>query len=156
MLILLDIDGVMVPATPWKRPEILDDGFMQFSHKACIALNKIIEETNANILLTTSHKSSYTLTQWKEILNERNITVQKIMKLNDNVNYLNRREEITNWFQRLNEQMPFIIIDDDKSLNTLPNNLKAKLIQTSATVGLTEELANEAIDNLQSQELTIA
>ncbi|MCE2962832.1 MAG: HAD domain-containing protein [Chitinophagales bacterium] len=156
MLILLDIDGVMVPSTPWKQPEILDDGFMQFSHKACIALNKIIEETNANILLTTSHKSSYSLTRWKEIFNERNITVQKIMKLNDNVNYLNRRDEITNWFQHLSKQMPFVIIDDDKSLNALPKNLKAKLIQTSSTIGLTQELAKEAIDNLHSQELIIA
>lgn len=155
-MILLDIDGVMVPATPWKRPKILDDSFMQFSHKACIALNKIIEETNANILLTTSHKSSYSLPRWKEIFNERNINVQNIIKLNDNVNYLNRKDEITIWFQHLNEQIPFVIIDDDKSLNTLPNTLKAKLIQTSATVGLTEELAKEAIDNLHSQELNVA
>lgn len=28
MLILLDIDGVMVPANSWKRPEFLADGFL--------------------------------------------------------------------------------------------------------------------------------
>jgi hypothetical protein len=156
VLILLDIDGVMVPATSWKRLEILGDGFMQFSHKASLALNKIIEETNADILLTTSHKSNYSLTQWKEILVNRNIIVRNILKLDDNTNFFNRKEEITNWFHQQKEQIPFIIIDDDKSLNTLPNTLKAKLIQTSATVGLTEELAKEAIDNLHSQELNVA
>jgi hypothetical protein len=106
--------------------------------------------------LTTSHKSNYSLTQWKEILVNRNIIVRNILKLDDNINFFNRKEEITNWFHQQKEQIPFIIIDEAKSLNTLPNTLKAKLIQTSATVGLTEELAKEAIDNLHSQELIVA
>ena len=129
---------------------------MQFSHKASLALNKIIEKTNADILLTTSHKSSYSLTQWKEIFINRNIIVQNILKLDNNTNFFNRKEEITNWFHQLKEQIPFVIIDDDKSLNALPNTLKTKLIQTSSTVGLTEELANEAINNLDNQELIMA
>ena len=53
MLILLDIDGVMVPANSWKKPEFLADGFAVFSTKSVQALNKIILETNAGILLTT-------------------------------------------------------------------------------------------------------
>ena len=76
--------------------------------------------------------------------------------MDNNTNFFNRKEEITNWFHQLKEQIPFVIIDDDKSLNALPNTLKTKLIQTSSTVGLTEELANEAINNLDNQELIMA
>jgi len=33
MFLLLDIDGVMVPANSWRRPEILADGFVEFNPK---------------------------------------------------------------------------------------------------------------------------
>ena len=56
MLILLDIDGVMIPANSWKKPKFLDDGFAMFKLKSVKALQKIIAETGASILLTTSHK----------------------------------------------------------------------------------------------------
>ena len=61
MLILLDVDGVMVPANSWKKPEFHDDGFAVFSSKSASALQKIITETGATILLTTSHKTKYNL-----------------------------------------------------------------------------------------------
>src|SRR5690554_2412078 len=140
MLILLDIDGVMVPANSWKRPEILEDNFMNFSLQATKALEKIISSTSADILLTTSHKDNFTLNQWKDIFEKRNIKVGKIDKLPKNVNYLSRKDEILNWFNANTVNQNFIIIDDDKSLNALPDVVKSKLIQTSATVGLTNFL----------------
>jgi hypothetical protein len=42
MLIFLDIDGVMVPAKGWQRPELLSDGFPVFSLNAVNALKKLI------------------------------------------------------------------------------------------------------------------
>ena len=45
MIILLDIDGVMVPASNWKTPEFLNDGFPNFSPRAINSLNKIILKT---------------------------------------------------------------------------------------------------------------
>ncbi len=152
MLILLDIDGVMVPANSWKRPEILEDNFMNFSSQAIKALEKIISSTSADILLTTSHKDSFNLNQWKRIFERRNITINKIDKLPKNVNHLNRKGEILKWFYADNNNQNFVIIDDDKSLNSLPDFLKKKLIQTSATVGLTNFLADEAIRNLKEQQ----
>ncbi len=61
MLILLDIDGVMVPANSWKKPEFHEDGFPMFNSRSVSALQKIISETGASLLLTTSHKSKYNL-----------------------------------------------------------------------------------------------
>lgn len=153
MLILLDIDGVMIPATPWKRPEILEDNFMAFSVQAVKALDKIILSTSADILLTTSHKDSFDLSQWQEIFKKRNIIVNKIYKLKKNNLHLSRKDEILNWYDSQKDETNFVILDDDKSLNALPSFLKEKLIQTSATVGLTNYLAEEAIEKLNNQKI---
>ncbi len=149
MLILLDIDGVMVPASSWKRPEFESDGFPRFSRKAITGLQKIISETGAEILLTTSHKSSYYVGQWRNMFFTRGLLNVKISKLNKNSNHLTRREEVMRWVAKNNEK-EFVIIDDDKTLNSLPPRIKSRLIQTSSTVGLNEELADSAIRILKS------
>ncbi len=149
MLILLDIDGVMVPANNWKRPEFENDGFPKFSRKATDSLQKIISETGAGILLTTSHKSSYYINQWREMFSNRGLKDAKIRKLNKNSTYLNRREEVMRWVEKSNEK-EFVIIDDDKTLNSLPPKIKSRLVQPSATVGLNEELADSAIRILKA------
>jgi hypothetical protein len=152
MLILLDIDGVMVPANSWKKPEFHDDGFPMFSAKSVQALQKIISETNANVLLTTSHKSSYTLAQWRKIFSSRGISANKIDKLPHNHSNADRKAEILNWYRlkhKPNEH--FVIIDDDKSLNSLPDNIKENLVLTSSLVGLTDEIADSAISILKQR-----
>jgi len=138
MLLFLDIDGVMVPAKGWKSPEFLDDGFPAFSSKATIALQHLISE-NVTVMLTTSHKSNFSIEEWKDIFKSRGVNIQKIKSLPKNLDYLNRRDEIVNWFNINNINEDFIIIDDDKSLNDLPDFLKKNLVQTSSYIGLTEE-----------------
>ena len=156
MLILLDIDGVMVTGNSWKRPEILNDSFPAFSSKACNALQKIISETSADILLTTSHKSNYSIEEWKNIFNLRGIKIKNIYSLPENKTYLSRKEEIMKWVNTSNELPDFVIIDDDKSLNGLPEFVKNKLIQTNASIGLTIELIDEALEILANKQLTFA
>jgi hypothetical protein len=156
MLIYLDIDGVMVPANSWRRPEMLEDGFPEFSSKAVLSLNRIISNSNANIVLTTSHKHKYTIKEWKTIFKRRNINVDKISRLPKNSNHLDRKEELLKWFDNKHLLGKFLIIDDDKSLNGLPDFLKNKLIQTSGSVGLTDYLANEAIDKISRLEYKLA
>lgn len=150
MLLYLDIDGVMVPANSWRKLEILEDGFPQFSLKAISSLNRIISNSSADIVLTTSHKSKYSLKEWENIFKLRNININKITRLPENVNYLNRKDELLSWFDTKERTDNFIIIDDDKSLNGLPGFLKDKLIQTSASVGLTDYLADIAIDKIEN------
>ncbi len=154
MLLLLDIDGVMVPANSWKKPEFLADGFPAFSNNATDALQKIIIETNASIVLTTSHKFNYTLEQWNDIFKTRGIKVDNISRLPENKDYLSRKNEILNWLHLTKNSVEnFIIIDDDKSLNGLPKNIKDRLIQTNAMIGLTNELAEESLKLPNSLEL---
>ncbi|MNE99925.1 hypothetical protein D3C80_1986720 [compost metagenome] len=47
-------------------------------------------------------------------------------------------------------QKDFVIIDDDKSLNILPKEIKDRLVLTSGSVGLTNELADQAISVLKT------
>jgi len=157
MLILLDIDGVMVPANSWKKPEFHEDGFALFNSRSVSALQKIISETGASLLLTTSHKSKYNITQWRNIFKSRGIKAKHINRLSSNSLYLSRKDEILDWYNAKhisNEE--FVIIDDDKSLNELPINIKNNLVLTSSSVGLTDELAESAISILKNKAYTFA
>jgi len=156
MLVYLDIDGVMVPANSWRRPEILEDGFPEFSPMATKALNRIISNLSADIVLTTSHKSKYSLNQWKNIFKRRNINFNRISKLPENKNHLNRKDELLKWFTTRRRLDDFIIIDDDKSLNALPYSLKERLIQTSGGIGLTDYLADKAINTIENSNHVLA
>jgi len=138
MLFFLDIDGVMVPAKGWKSPDMLNDGFPAFSTKAISALQRLISG-DVTIILTTSHKSKFSIDEWKSIFRNRGIDIEKIKSLPENANNLNRKDEIVNWFSVNNVNEDFVIIDDDKSLNELPAYLKERLVQTSPYIGLTEE-----------------
>lgn len=138
MLIFLDIDGVMILAKGWKSPELLNDGFPAFSSKASRVLQSLISE-ETTVVLTTSHKSNYTIDEWKGIFKKRGINVEKIKSLDNNVDNLSRKDEILNWFNVNNINENFVIIDDDKSLYSLPNSLKKNLILTSPFIGLTDE-----------------
>jgi HAD domain in Swiss Army Knife RNA repair proteins len=138
MLFFLDIDGVMVPAKGWKSPEFLNDGFPAFSINATSTLQSLISE-DVTIVLTTSHKSKFSIDEWKSIFKNRGINIEKIKSLPENFNNPSRKDEIVNWFNVNNVNEGFVIIDDDKSLNELPNFLKENLVQTSPYIGLTEE-----------------
>lgn len=154
MLFFLDIDGVMVPAQSWKSPLLLNDGFPAFSSKATHALQQLLSE-EVTIMLTTSHKSNYSIEEWKNIFKRRGIHIDKIKTLPANTNNLSRKDELVNWFTLNNMNEQFVIIDDDKSLNELPKFLKDNLIQTSSHIGLTEEHA-KAIEFIALKGFAIA
>jgi prephenate dehydratase len=82
-----------------KKPEFHDDGFPVFNVKAVHALQKIISETNATLLLTTSHKEIYSLPKWLNIFKSRGINISRINKLPKSDISLNRKDEIFNWYQ---------------------------------------------------------
>ena len=152
MLIFLDIDGVMAPAKSWQRPDILEDGFVDFSSKAVCVLQDLLDQfTDTTIILTTSHKSRFSLSQWKIIFERRGLNVNKLESLNDNTDFQSRKVEILNWFASNDIDEDFIIIDDDKSLNDLPTFYKDRLILTSSLVGLNESHRADIQDIVNTQ-----
>ncbi|RYJ44506.1 HAD domain-containing protein [Flavobacterium beibuense] len=151
MLVLLDIDGVMLHASPWKKVEMLEDGFSAFSKEAVKSLNKILEETKASIILTTSHKYLYSIKQWEEMFELRGITAS-ITRLEE-TKLSSRKEEVLYWINNNPKIDNYVIIDDDKSLNGLPPEYKERLVITNSITGLTMEYADKAISILKSHQL---
>ncbi|WP_345951322.1 HAD domain-containing protein [Mucilaginibacter sp. PAMB04274] len=152
MLILLDIDGVMVPANSWRKPEFMEDGFPVFSFRSVKALQRIIVEMDASVLLTTSHKSQYSDSEWQRMLAVRGIRARNVQKLSTNSLEVSRLNEILEWYHHEHNHLErFVIIDDDKMLGNLPDNIKEHLVLTSPSVGLTDELADDAIAILKKR-----
>jgi len=76
---------------------------------------------------------------------------KKIDRLPENFLDNNRHEEILRWYnQHPRSLRGTVIIDDDKQLEALPPNLKNRLVLTSPSVGLTDELAEQAISILRA------
>lgn len=146
MLLFLDIDGVMVPAKGWKSPELLKDGFPAFSEKAKRALQRLLSG-EVTLILTTSHKSRFSMEEWRTIFHTRGLYIENIKALPENINNVSRREEILCWFKENEITQDFIILDDDKSLNDLPGSLKKNLLQTSPDIGLTEQHVRQFSDH---------
>jgi len=140
MTIFLDIDGVLVPAAHWKKPELLEDGFPTFKREAIHALQTIID-LNTRVILTTSHRHSYTIEQWQSIFARRGLNFNYIDVVKSKVTKKNIA--IESWFAENAKPETFIIIDDDTMLYALPQYLKDHLIVTSPLIGLTLELLND-------------
>ena len=149
MKILLDIDGVMIPARPWQPYEIGVDGFGMFNKIAVECLNKVLKESiEPEIILTTSHKHNFNLDKWLEIFNSRGVLITEINRLSTDSLKLNRKEEIEAWYLK-NQNVPFIVIDDDKRLNAFDLDFKDDyLILTNATIGLNIISTEEAIKKI--------
>jgi 16S rRNA C1402 (ribose-2'-O) methylase RsmI len=153
MTILLDIDGVLVTTPSWRSTEILADGFMKFNEKAASNLQRLISETKADIVLTTTHRITYTIDAWKDIFRQRGILTNSISKLNDKNSIqtmLDRAGEIKEWFDNYGDKHNFVIIDDDLSINSLPTQIKDKYVMTKPLIGLDEEATIEALRILRT------
>ena len=151
MILLLDIDGVLEISPSWKKPEFLEDNFYKFNEQAQKNLIEIIDKINPEIILTTTHRINYNLTEWNQIFKLRGINVDKISKINDAkkaTDLKKRNIEIEEWFLK-NSTAEFLILDDDKSLNELPNNLKNHWIQIDSMFGITESIKNQILEKIK-------
>lgn len=138
MKIFLDIDGVMVHANPQRCVKIDDsDGFYQFNDIAIELLNSI-KFKHIEFILSTSHRFRYSKSEWSNIFKRRGIKFDSIDILDVSLDKrYSRRLEIEEWIC-INEYEPMdlIIIDDDKSLNSLPIEYKSRFYLTNSYTGM--------------------
>lgn len=152
MILLLDIDGVLETSPSWKKPEFLEDKFYKFNENARKNLIEIIDKIKPEIILTTTHRINYTLMEWNQIFELRGINVGKISKINDAkkvTDLQNRNIEIEEWFLK-NKTAEFLILDDDKSLNELTDNLKNHWVQIDSMLGITESIKNQILEKISN------
>ncbi|MEO4005295.1 HAD domain-containing protein [Flavobacterium sp. CAU 1735] len=139
MKIFLDIDGVMVHANPQRKVDMAQDGFYQFNTIAVAILNEIIGKVKkVELILSTSHRFRFPILEWIEIFKRRKIYADTISILDiPQEERFSRKTEIVNWMDKCKySPEEVLIIDDDKSLNGLPQNLKERLLLTNPYIGL--------------------
>lgn len=151
MIILLDIDGVLEITPHWRQPEIHPDGFMKLNAKALANLSILHQKTNAAIVLTSTHRIRYNENQWKEIFRARGLYFEVLSKLNDKTEIsqlLDRGTEIKEWVETKGKNLNYVIIDDDASINALPNDINQRWVQTKPLIGFNEENLEKALEIL--------
>lgn len=152
MIIFLDFDGVMITTPAWKQAELDKDGFLKFNPRSANNLEKIITEMNASIILTTTHRINYSIKEWREIFINRGIHAVSITKIND-VQQLskmgNRASEINDWFNVHGDPVNYVIIDDDLSINGLPEHIKKRCVLTKSMIGLDDEATEKVLGILK-------
>lgn len=149
--VLLDIDGVLATEGAWKPTTIEADGFLKFNDRAAACLAEIIIQTDASVILTSTHRSRYTNDEWQVIFNNRGIIIKAFSTLDDYGDYSlckSRREEIEQFVQTNPDIASYIIIDDDNSLHNLPISIKDRWLQTMPLTGINAEIVQKAFDLL--------
>ena len=148
MIILLDIDGVLETTPTWRQVEIHSDGFMKLNEKALENLSTLHKRTNASIVLTTTHRINYDETKWIEIFRLRGLNFETISKLNNKTEIsqlLDRGTEIKEWVEKKGEGQNYVIIDDDQSINALPEYIKERWVATRPSIGFDKEALEKAL-----------
>lgn len=148
MTILLDIDGVLETTPSWRKAEIHSDGFMMLNEKALENLSILYRRTNASIILTSTHRIKYDETKWKEIFKNRGLNFETISKLNNKTEIsqlLDRGTEIKEWVEKEGMNVNYVIIDDDLSINALPDDIKQRWVSTKSTIGFDKEALEKAL-----------
>jgi FMN phosphatase YigB (HAD superfamily) len=150
--VLLDIDGVLVTTPAWKVVEQHADGFMQFNERAADNLAKLLDKTQAAVVLITTHRISYSEDDWITIFRKRNINASTITKINKAAkleDIRSRAEEIEAWVLAQADPISYVIIDDDLSLNALPEHIKRRCILTKPMIGIDQSIVDRAMCILQ-------
>ncbi len=148
MTILLDIDGVLETTPNWRQTEIHSDGFMKLNERAVNYLSILYKRTNASIVLTTTHRINYDETKWKEIFRLRGLNFKSITKINNKTEIsqlLDRGTEIKEWVEQKGKEQNYVIIDDDLSINALPEYIKKRWVVTSPSIGFDKEALEKAL-----------
>lgn len=127
----------------WKTTELLPDGFFKFDRKATDNLISLISEFNADIILISTHRISYSNVEWCDLFKARGINAY-IERINDvsSINLIDKITEIVNWVSH--NDGDYIIIDDDVLLGRLPDSIKSHWVKTSPLIGFDDESLSKA------------
>ena len=149
MHLILDLDGVLITNPSWKADQINSDGYSEFNEPCVENLNRLLTLAKFDIWLSSTRRTTKTLTEFNLIFKNRGIEKPIVGFLPEYDDCRNRKEEVLNFITeyKLSE---FMIIDDDKSLNGLESGIKEKLILTELTKGFNSEKLNEATEKIKN------
>ena len=152
MVILLDLDGVLITTPAWRPVELAPDGFFVFNAQATENLAHLLAETNAAIVLTTSHRINYALGDWWRFFHARGLHPAALTKVNDRTTLRpsgSRADDLAAWVARPDTTENYVVLDDDLSLHGLPPAIKARCVLTRPLIGLDETASRQALNILR-------
>ncbi len=146
-MIFLDIDGVLCTQNLWKPEKLAEDGYSEFNQNCIKNLNKLIEQTNAKVILTSIRRINKTIDEFAAIMQRRGFTGEIIGKVNDNteISSISRSEEIKEWFDKHGLPEIYVIIDDDVRLAAIGEPYIQHWVRTSYYRGFDEEAFEQAL-----------
>ena len=150
-VIFLDIDGVL--NTKWWYTQIdrntpKDKYGYTFDPRSVANLKKIIDETGADIVISSSWKS-FGLTELEEMWQDRGLPGFVIDVTPTPAIRNNRGDEIDAWLEECRTECQYVIIDDLDAYNFNEHQIP-RLLVVNPFNGLDEDTAKRAIDLLNS------
>lgn len=162
-LIFLDVDGVMTSKNGYLKEGVTFKGSMdiKFHQDHVDALNHILKETGARIVVTSTYRWMYDVAQLKKQFEKNGIDPLYVISKTPNEvkGTWNRGEEIKYWLENYPQKAKgkhgvgievesYVIIDDD--VDFLANQRK-NFVKTYKDYGLTYVEAEKVIDILNGR-----
>ncbi len=148
--LILDLDGVLITTPIWKADKIDSDGYSEFNMNCVDNLNKLLQQSDFEIWLSSTRRTVKTLSEFNRIFENRNIKSHIKGFLPEYHECKNRKDEIIRFIEE-SKFSDFLIIDDDKSLNGLDEIHKEKLILTELQKGFDMEKLELAIKKIKKR-----
>lgn len=162
-IIFLDVDGVLNSEKHYRKRGEPDYRWedeppyplSEFDSEAVALLNRIIKETDAKIVVSSTWRIGRSVDELKELF--KNVGVEgeiidktKILRERRGYERVVRGTEIRRWIEEFEDESfeNYIIIDDDGDM--LPSQKKDHFVKTSFWFGLTEEDVEKAVSILNS------
>jgi len=146
-IIFLDIDGVL-NSLPFlkKKAEEYKDGVWDSNNLDMIdplavnLLNQLVQDTGANIVVSSSWRIGYTVVYLQNILMASGLEhPERIIGTTSSQTHKDRGFEISLWLQQVSVDS-FVVLDDDSDMTGVMDNL----VQTSLDKGLTQQDIDKA------------
>jgi hypothetical protein len=145
LTVILDLDGVLITTPPWKKDDLDSDGYSMFNTACVDRFNKLLNSLESYIWLSSTRRSNKTLEEFNSIFQHRNIHTPISGFLPIEEKPCSRKEEIIRFIET-NKLSSYLIIDDDKSLNDLNENMKNRLVQTEFLKGFDQNALKKALE----------
>ena len=146
--LILDLDGVLITTPLWKTDEIDLDGYSSFNKECVSNLNELLASAEFEMWLSSTRRTQKTIDEFNRIFEFRNIKQPIFGFLPEYEGCKSRKEEIEKFIAK-EKLSSYLIIDDDKSLTELPQDMAGKLVLTELMKGFNKEKLTEAIEKLK-------
>lgn len=154
-IIFLDFDGVM--DTAYYDNYLVNNGLPEMDEYGCVfdpecikALAHIIQETGASIVVSSTWKDFMSMEQILQMWKDRNLPGEVIDSTPTVSKH--RGDEIDAWLSEYGKPCQYVILDDMPFSEFNPNH-QNHFLMVNAYHGLDEDIAERAIDILQSEEI---